>query len=92
MSSYYDDPNKPVTPLQPANSSGFMDYIKNHKMGVLIGLIILIGLIWWFCFRKKNNVDATVTSTGSTTYAIPGTGSKYSVSRTSGNFGTQQMI
>lgn len=55
MNPTYNDENTQLLPPQVApvhHNVSFMDYFKNNKGTVIIVLIILIALIWWFCFRK----------------------------------------
>ncbi|AFX92710.1 hypothetical protein CE11_00684 [Megavirus courdo11] len=63
--NYNEDLNRqmmalqPAQPVQPAQTSGgFMDFIKNNKLTVLIIVLIIAALIWWFCFRKPKDVAA----------------------------------
>ena len=80
--SYQEDPNRqlvypPIPPVQPpAQSSGFVNYIKNNKLLVLIIVIVIIALLWWF-FVKRNQGDVVTTTT-----AVPSTNSKIQVTKT----------
>lgn len=80
--NYTDDQNKPLYPLpQPtpqSNTGGFMNWMRTHKFATLVAVLILVALIWYFCVRKKKNVnqittDITVpaTITTSTGASIP---------------------
>ena len=61
----YDDQNGRVAqqqnqmqPLQPPAQKSMWDTIKQNKMAVIIGLLVLAGLIWWFCMRKNTDAGA----------------------------------
>jgi len=44
-----------MQPLQPPVQKSLWDTIKQNKMAVIIGLLVLAGLIWWFCMRKNTD-------------------------------------
>lgn len=82
MDPSQDDPNRQLVPLQtPPSSGGFMDYIKRNKLLVAIVIIIIVGLIWWFCIKKNKLTDATPSGTG-TSVTATNTGVKVSKIRT----------
>lgn len=77
--SYADerDVRQPIIPVQPTSSNSVMDWIRRNKILVLIGIIILIILLYWFCFRKgklgdrgdlKGGNVKTTSSRGSSLY------------------------
>ena len=78
--NYNDDQNK-LYPLPqhitPSNEGGMMNWFKKHKFATLIGIIILVALIWYFCVKKKGvseittNVTVPGTITTSTGTSIP---------------------
>lgn len=75
MNTYDDnDPNRgmvPIQPIQAPSNPGLMDYVRNNKLAVAIVILILIGLIWWFCIRKNGNKDSGLhSSAGKNTIAI----------------------
>lgn len=39
--------------IQPPQSGGLMNYIRNNKWVVLVAIIILAALIYWFYMRKN---------------------------------------
>lgn len=62
MATAYDDqgvPQIPVQPAQPAQSSGIMNYIKQHKWVVIVIILIALILGWWFFIRNKASAKAT---------------------------------
>ena len=60
-------PSQPLTPQSlPPHQVGMWDWIRNNRMAVIIGILILAGLIWWFCMRKTD-----VGSSVSTTVNVP---------------------
>lgn len=77
--NYNDDQNKPYPLPQPVTPSngGMMNWFKKHKFATLIGIIILVALIWYFCVKKKGvseittNVTVPGTITTSTGASIP---------------------
>ncbi|XWV26019.1 hypothetical protein QJ857_gp1061 [Tupanvirus soda lake] len=82
--NYNDDQNRPLMPMQPiqpiqpvqpaTGSGGFMDYVRNNRMTVIIAVLILIGLIWWFCMRKPDGANVNITTNvPSATPAVPAT-------------------
>jgi hypothetical protein len=80
--SYNDDVNQQLLTIpptavqvQPQSSSSFMDYVRDHKLAVAIVIIVIIGLIWWFCIRKNTGASASTT-------VEPTSGSRINVTRT----------
>ena len=73
--SQYGQPTmSQLTPGQaPAKSGGLMDYIKRNKLTVAIILILIIGLIWWFFFRKGTKVDVTTNVVAPQPMVVPRT-------------------
>jgi hypothetical protein len=68
--NFNDADNQGYNPNLPTNSQrqvqlpqqkhiSFMDYFKNNKWKVIGALVILIILIWFFCFRKRTSVSHT---------------------------------
>lgn len=60
----YDDQNgrlaqqNQLQPLQAPPQRSLWETIKQNKLAVIIGLLILAGLIWWFCMRKTTDSGA----------------------------------
>jgi len=72
--NYNDDQNKDLVVVQPnkSASNSFMDYIRNNKLIVLIVILILIALIWYFCFKKpKKTINSVTTNVPAGTNVIP---------------------
>lgn len=72
MNSYNDDQRNvaslaPTLPLQPITvqpkCNSFMDYVRNNKVTVLIAALIIIFLLYWFCFRKSGPSTPAPTET-----------------------------
>lgn len=81
----YDEPNKQVVNIQPQyppqyqqyppqiqvkqEDTGFWHWIKHNKLATIIIILIIIGLIWWFCYKKGAGMDdatqVTLPSSGS---------------------------
>lgn len=79
MATNYDpnyDPNEQQ--MAPVQNKTFMDYVKENKLMVILAILVLAGLIWWFCMRKG---DALASLTGSTPKVASGT-SSVNVTRT----------
>lgn len=71
--NYNEEQNPQIMPLQPAKSGGFMEYVKNNKVTVFIVILIIIGLIWWFCIKKTNGKTGLSKSTGTPSLSSTGT-------------------
>lgn len=72
FSHQLDDQNQQIANLKSQSTDGgAIGWIKNNKWLVLIGIIILIGIIWWFCFRKKKVVIDTDPTLPSLTNGTP---------------------
>lgn len=53
----------------PSSQVSVWDYMRAHKVAVIVVLIILAILIWYFCIRK-----AEPSGTGTITVNVPSTG------------------
>ena len=66
----YQDDNTQTPPpqVQPivTKSPSIMDYIRSHKLLIFIAIVIIAGLIWWFCIRKNGNGSTSASSNGFT--------------------------
>jgi hypothetical protein len=58
----------PAAVTTPAQTSVW-DWVKKNRAWVLLGILILIALIWWFCLRKDKKAGAS--SNVSTTINVP---------------------
>ena len=85
MSLQYNDPDNQMLPIQPAPApaptGGFVNFVKNNKLAVAIGLLLLIGLIWWFCIRKKTGTPTVTNISTSPNLATNGTNIKITKTR-----------
>ena len=74
--TYNDDEQRPILQQQTAptavttpSTQSAWDWVKKNRAWVLLGIIILIALIWWFCLRKDKKDGAS--SNVSTTINVP---------------------
>ena len=58
-------PQQQVPPpiIPPQTQRSVWDWIRENRVAVIIGILILIGLIWWFCMRKNGNGNGANVST-----------------------------
>ena len=60
----------PTAATTPSTQTAW-DWVKKNRAWVLLGILILIALIWWFCLRKDKKDGAS--SNVSTTINVPPT-------------------
>lgn len=58
----------PAATETPAQTTAW-DWVKKYRVWIIIGIIVLILLIWWFCIRKDGK--ASTSSNVSTTINVP---------------------
>lgn len=63
MEGTYDDQNgrmlvPPQGPQLVQKQKTIWDCISEHRMAVIIGIIIIAVLVWWFCIRKAPGAEA----------------------------------
>lgn len=61
---YQEDPNRQIQPIPSTNTNNLMNFIRNNKLTVAIIVLALLGLIWWFCMRRKSTTTVTNVSPG----------------------------
>ena len=52
--------------ITPQAQSNMWDWVRRNRIAVIIGIIILIALIWWFCMRKGKDANGANVSTNIT--------------------------
>lgn len=66
--TYNDDARATQAPQQlpvipPQKQQSAWDWVSRNRKWVIIGIIVLIALVWWFCLRKPNVATATTNVT-----------------------------
>jgi hypothetical protein len=65
MSNPYDDDAQRALMVQTQqNRGGFTNWIRNNPWTAILIALIILGLLWWFCWRK-GSTDKIQVSTGS---------------------------
>ncbi|MEM3062877.1 MAG: hypothetical protein QW303_04970 [Nitrososphaerota archaeon] len=75
MTDTYDDQNKrSLVPLQQGVQprKNFWDFLRENRVAVVIGLVIIIGLVWWFCIKRSEGETSGATVQPSSSQGMTG--------------------